>query len=72
MIKTCKILMVEYRDSQVPGRALLEALPGVGRKTANVVLNTAFGHPTIAVEYAYFPCLQRTSSHRAKRASGRR
>ena len=66
VIKTCKILMDEY-DSQVPeDRALLEALPGVGRKTANVVLNTAFGHPTIAVDTHIFRVSNRTSSHRAK------
>ena len=60
VIKTCKILMDEY-DSQVPeDRALLEALPGVGRKTANVVLNTAFGHPTIAVDTHIFRVSNRT------------
>ena len=60
MIKTCKILMDEY-NSQVPeDRALLEALPGVGRKTANVVLNTAFGHPTIAVDTHIFRVSNRT------------
>ena len=52
--------MDEY-DSQVPeDRALLEALPGVGRKTANVVLNTAFGHPTIAVDTHIFRVSNRT------------
>ena len=60
VIKTCKMLMDEY-DSQVPeDRALLEALPGVGRKTANVVLNTAFGHPTIAVDTHIFRVSNRT------------
>ena len=60
VIKTCKILMDEY-NSQVPeDRALLEALPGVGRKTANVVLNTAFGHPTIAVDTHIFRVSNRT------------
>ncbi|NVK25015.1 MAG: endonuclease III [Gammaproteobacteria bacterium] len=49
-IKTCKML-IELHNSEVPeDRAALEALPGVGRKTANVVLNTAFGWPTIAVD----------------------
>jgi len=49
-IKTCQML-VDLHDSQVPeSREALEALPGVGRKTANVVLNTAFGWPTIAVD----------------------
>lgn len=60
IIKTCKIL-VEKHDSQVPeDRAALEALPGVGRKTANVVLNTAFGHPTIAVDTHIFRVSNRT------------
>ena len=50
IIKTCRILL-EKHNSEVPeDRAALEALPGVGRKTANVVLNTAFGWPTIAVD----------------------
>jgi endonuclease-3 len=50
IIKTCAILVDEY-GGQVPStREELEALPGVGRKTANVVLNTAFGKPTIAVD----------------------
>lgn len=49
-IKTCKML-IELHNSEVPeNREALEALPGVGRKTANVVLNTAFGWPTIAVD----------------------
>ncbi|MGD8839730.1 MAG: endonuclease III, partial [Gammaproteobacteria bacterium] len=48
IIATCRILIDEY-GSQVPeDRAALEALPGVGRKTANVILNVAFGQPTIA------------------------
>jgi endonuclease III len=54
IIKTCQLL-IEQHDAQVPeSRAALEALPGVGRKTANVVLNTAFGHPTIAVDTHIF------------------
>ncbi|WP_111980214.1 endonuclease III [Algibacillus agarilyticus] len=49
-IKTCKML-IDLHNAEVPeDRAALEALPGVGRKTANVVLNTAFGWPTIAVD----------------------
>jgi endonuclease-3 len=48
--KTCKILMDDFNSEVPEDRAALEALPGVGRKTANVVLNTAFGHPTIAVD----------------------
>lgn len=60
VIKTCKIL-VEKHQSQVPeDRAALEALPGVGRKTANVVLNTAFGWPTIAVDTHIFRVSNRT------------
>ncbi len=60
IIKTCQIL-VEKHNSQVPrDRASLEALPGVGRKTANVVLNTAFGEPTIAVDTHIFRVSNRT------------
>ena len=54
VIKTCRIL-VEVHDSVVPdNRKDLEALPGVGRKTANVILNTAFGQPTMAVDTHIF------------------
>jgi len=54
IIKTCRILIDQY-DGQVPDdRKALESLPGVGRKTANVILNTAFGHPTIAVDTHIF------------------
>ena len=54
IIETCKILQ-EQHDSAVPRtREALERLPGVGRKTANVVLNTAFGEPTIAVDTHIF------------------
>lgn len=60
IMKTCHIL-VEQHDSQVPeSREALEALPGVGRKTANVVLNTAFGHPTMAVDTHIFRVANRT------------
>lgn len=60
VIATCRRL-IELHDSQVPDdRAALEALPGVGRKTANVVLNTAFGHPTIAVDTHIFRVANRT------------
>lgn len=59
-IATCRLL-IEQHNSQVPeDRAALEALPGVGRKTANVVLNTAFGHPTIAVDTHIFRVSNRT------------
>lgn len=54
IIKTCRIIVNEH-DGEVPrSREALEALPGVGRKTANVVLNTAFGEPTIAVDTHIF------------------
>jgi endonuclease-3 len=54
VIKTCQLL-VDQHNGQVPeNREALEALPGVGRKTANVVLNTAFGWPTIAVDTHIF------------------
>ena len=54
VIATCKIL-IDLHDSEVPAdRAALEALPGVGRKTANVILNTAFGQPTMAVDTHIF------------------
>jgi len=60
VIKTCKML-VDLHDSQVPdNRADLEALPGVGRKTANVVLNTAYGQPTMAVDTHIFRVSNRT------------
>ena len=60
VIAACKIL-VEQHDSQVPDqRKDLEALPGVGRKTANVVLNTAFGQPTMAVDTHIFRVANRT------------
>lgn len=60
VIKTCRLL-VEEHGGQVPeDRAALEALPGVGRKTANVVLNTAFGWPTIAVDTHIFRVSNRT------------
>lgn len=60
IIKTCQMLVQEH-NSQVPdNREALEALPGVGRKTANVVLNTAFGHPTMAVDTHIFRVSNRT------------
>ncbi|HAO54925.1 MAG TPA: endonuclease III, partial [Gammaproteobacteria bacterium] len=60
IIKTCEILVANH-SSQVPDkRDPLEALPGVGRKTANVVLNTAFGQPTIAVDTHIFRVSNRT------------
>lgn len=60
IIKTCAQL-IEHHDGEVPAeRAALEALPGVGRKTANVVLNTAFGQPTMAVDTHIFRVANRT------------
>lgn len=60
VIKTCRIL-VEQHDSQVPAsRKELEALPGVGRKTANVILNTAFREATVAVDTHIFRVSNRT------------
>jgi len=60
IVGACRIL-VERHDGQVPrDREALEALPGVGRKTANVVLNTAFGEPTIAVDTHIFRVSNRT------------
>jgi endonuclease-3 len=60
VILTCQLLL-ERHQGQVPdNREALEALPGVGRKTANVVLNTAFGHPTIAVDTHIFRVANRT------------
>lgn len=60
VMETCRIL-VEQHGGKVPAdRAALEALPGVGRKTANVVLNTAFGEPTIAVDTHIFRVSNRT------------
>ena len=58
--KACKILLEEYAGNIPQDRAALEALPGVGRKTANVVLNTAFGHATIAVDTHIFRVSNRT------------
>jgi endonuclease-3 len=60
VIAACRML-VELHDGEVPDdRDALEALPGVGRKTANVVLNVAFGHPTIAVDTHIFRVSNRT------------
>lgn len=66
IIKTCRML-VEKHNSEVPRtREALEALPGVGRKTANVVLNTAFGEPTIAVDTHIFRVSNRTGLAKGK------
>ncbi len=66
VIATCRILVERY-DGEVPrDRAALEALPGVGRKTANVVLNTAFGEPTMAVDTHIFRVANRTGLAKGK------
>ncbi len=66
IIQACKML-VELHDSVVPeNRKDLEALPGVGRKTANVILNTAFGHPTMAVDTHIFRVGNRTGIAKGK------
>ena len=66
IIKTCRMLIDEH-DSEVPTtRDELENLPGVGRKTANVVLNTAFGEPTIAVDTHIFRVANRTGIAKGK------
>ncbi len=60
ILATCAILL-DRHDGEVPrDRAALEALPGVGRKTANVILNTAFGEPTIAVDTHIYRVANRT------------
>jgi endonuclease-3 len=60
IVKTCSILVEQHHGKVPEDRAALEALPGVGRKTANVVLNTAFGQPTIAVDTHIFRVANRT------------
>ena len=66
IIKTCRLL-IDKHDSSVPRtREELEALPGVGRKTANVILNTAFGEPTIAVDTHIFRVSNRTGLAKGK------
>ncbi|MBB5390965.1 MULTISPECIES: endonuclease III [unclassified Herbaspirillum] len=60
VIETCRILIEQHGGAVPQTREELEALPGVGRKTANVVLNTAFGHPTIAVDTHIFRVSNRT------------
>ncbi len=60
ILATCQILLDKHGGAVPRDRASLEALPGVGRKTANVVLNTAFGEPTIAVDTHIFRVANRT------------
>lgn len=61
IIQACKILIDKYNSKVPETRKELEALPGVGRKTANVVLNTAFGQPTIAVDTHIYRVANRTA-----------
>lgn len=65
-IKTCRILLDKHNGEVPQNRKDLEALPGVGRKTANVVLNTAFGQPTIAVDTHIFRVSNRTGIAKGK------
>ncbi len=60
IVKTCHLLLEQHGGEVPRERGALEALPGVGRKTANVVLNTAFGEPTIAVDTHIFRVANRT------------
>lgn len=61
ILRTCEILLAQHHGQVPRDRAALEALPGVGRKTANVILNTAFGEPTIAVDTHIFRVSNRTA-----------
>jgi len=60
ILKTCQLLIDQHNSIVPDDQAALEALPGVGRKTANVIRNTAFGHPTIAVDTHIFRVSNRT------------
>ncbi len=60
IIKTCKILLEQHQGRVPDNREALEQCPGVGRKTASVILNTAFGQPTIAVDTHIFRVSNRT------------
>ncbi|GGE60931.1 MAG TPA: endonuclease III [Paenalcaligenes hominis] len=66
VMRTCEILLEEYQGVVPNTRAALEALPGVGRKTANVVLNTAFGLPAMAVDTHIFRVSNRTGIAKGK------
>lgn len=66
IMKTCRLLLERHAGEVPDERAALEALPGVGRKTANVVLNTAFGQPTMAVDTHIFRVSNRTGLARGK------
>jgi endonuclease III len=61
IIETCRLLMEQHGGEVPESREALEALPGVGRKTANGILNTAFGHPTMAVDTHIFRVSNRTN-----------
>lgn len=66
VMKTCQILIDRYEGEVPAERGALESLPGVGRKTANVVLNTAFGQPTMAVDTHIFRVANRIGLARGK------
>ena len=66
ILKTCRILIDEHAGQVPRTREALEKLPGVGRKTANVILNTAFGEPTIAVDTHIFRVANRTRMAKGK------
>jgi endonuclease-3 len=66
IIETCRILLEEHGGKVPRDRDALEALPGVGRKTANVILNTAFGEPVIAVDTHIFRVANRTGLAKGK------
>jgi endonuclease III len=66
LMETCQILVDKHQSQVPPDREALEALPGVGRKTANVVLNTAFGWPTMAVDTHIFRVGNRTGLGKGK------
>ncbi|VEB34388.1 endonuclease III [Legionella cherrii] len=65
-MKTCALLVNNYGGNVPNGREELESLPGVGRKTANVILNTAFGEPTVAVDTHIFRVANRTGLAKGK------
>jgi endonuclease-3 len=66
LLETSKVLLEQHGGVVPDSREALEKLPGVGRKTANVILNTAFGHPTIAVDTHIFRVANRTGLARGK------
>ena len=66
IVKTCRMLIDEHHGEVPRNRTDLERLPGVGRKTANVIMNTAFGEPTIAVDTHIFRVANRTGLARGR------